>query len=170
MRKNGLLLIVLLLALVLSACQGLQIQRSEDGGADVTVTLDAERIRERLDQIVSVGNNPDGLMGSITVVNLVPADNIMRISGELQTANGQTITGSIDIQFSVQDGGLLVQIVAMQAAGFNMPEDRQQRLNDALAAGFGSAASATENVSFVSATVTDTTLELVFHVQRQSGS
>ncbi len=157
------LFILAVLAFGIAGCgANLQIERSADGGVDVTATISEQDVNTAVTDALAQ-NNP--LLRS-PQVDLQPGQIV--ITGEHDRRDGQgTVSGSLTVTITVQDGALLAQITSAQIEGVALSDERIQAFNQRLSEAFQRRANnRAGQITFKSVTITDTELQVVFNAKR----
>lgn len=165
MKTRMLLLMALLIALLAGCNRGevTDIQRNPEGGADVTVRLTEAEINEAIADALATAVNP--LLRNPQVD--LQAGQIV-VNGEHDRPVGQgTVSGSVTITLTIQDGTLLAQITQANIEGWDASDERIARFNERLANNFSRRANRENSpITFKSVTVTDDAVEVIFNIKR----
>lgn len=161
--KSISMVVLAVLALALVGCRAnLQIERSADGGVDVTATISEQDVNAAVADALAQSNpllrNPQ--------VDLQPGQIV--ITGEHDRRDGQgTVSGSLTVTVTVQNGALLAQITSAQIEGLDLSDERIQAFNQRLSENFQRRAdNRTGQITFKSVTITDNELQVVFNAKR----
>jgi hypothetical protein len=142
------------------ACSG---SSTIDGTSNLKVTINlSENDVNRLLRHSFVEQDEDNLLEDITSIDMQP--DVIRIYGTYTNSDGASVPGSVDLTFSVQDGMLQAEIVAVEIAGLDVNHPRVARINDLMTKEFAQAASESDEVEFVSVEITQDSLEFVIKV------
>jgi formylmethanofuran dehydrogenase subunit C len=160
------LLLTLFMIVGLAACNRdnvTSVERSAEGGVDVTVKLTEQEVNEAITTVLAVSANP--LLRNPTVD--LQAGQIV-VNGEHERRDGQgKVTGSITITVAVQDGLLLPQITQADIEDFDLSDARVAEFNQRLQADFNRRANRdNKQLTFKSVAITDSDLEIVFNFKR----
>ncbi len=163
MRARFWLLLAVVLALALTACGRVNIQRNASGGMTVTVTLTEADINAVVEQALAE-ENPLLRDPYVDLQN-----GAIVISGEHDLRNGQgRVSGTVTVTLSVEDGTLRAQITDVQIEGIDVSDEQVARLNDRLAEGFALRAGRDNRViTMTSVSVGNDSIELVFETEGQ---
>ena len=149
--------------LVAAACRGIGVSLDGEGNVNVSVDLTEADVNSVVQR--AMANNPNS---PIDVQNVDLMNGIIRATGTYtRPADNQVVNGTIDMTASVQNGGILIQISAVNVEGWSLDDQRITNLNARLAEGFAQAASQAEQVEFVSVRVTDNALQMQIKVKRE---
>ena len=153
--------ILMMMTFISMACifSGINIGNTTD--LELTVTL-KEDIINRLLRYSFSEQDEDNLLDDITSIDM-QAD-LIRIYGTYTHADGSEVPGSADMTFSVKDGKLHAEIIAVDINGLDANHPRVTRINDVLEREVGKAASDSDEVEFVSVEITEDSLEFIIKV------
>jgi hypothetical protein len=160
------ILILFGLLMILAGCNRgdvTDIQRDANGGADVTYKITESEINTAISSALAASANP--LLRNPTV-DLQPGQIV--IKGERDRLDGSgRISGSVTLTLTVQNGALLAQITKADIEGWDASDARIAEFNQRLTDDFTRRANRdNKQITFTSATITDTDVELVFNVKR----
>ncbi len=155
---------LILLAVTLTSLGCGPISNISRQGATIDVSLTEERVDGLLRRAeVMVDESGDAMLQQITEIDF--RDGVIHVEGTYD-ANGQTQSGSVDLQMSAVDGQLNVQLVNVDIAGVNPAQI--ERANQELAREFAAAAEQGD-VQFTDVTVTDDELQMTIRISFQQG-
>lgn len=154
------------LMLAMTACNRgsvSDVQVDPAGGVDATVTLTEQEVNDAVVEALSKQANP--LLRN-PVVDLQAGQIV--INGEHERRNGQgTISGSVTVTVTVQDGGLLAQVTSTTVDGWDATDARVAEFNQRLAEGFNRRANRDNGqLTFKAITITDTNLSFTINIKR----
>lgn len=154
------------LILAMTACNRgavSDVQVDPAGGVDATVTLTEQEVNDAVVEALSKQANP--LLRN-PVVDLQAGQIV--INGEHERRNGQgTISGSVTVTVTVQDGGLLAQVTSTTVDGWDATDARVAEFNQRLAEGFSRRANRDNGqLTFKAITITDTNLSFTINIKR----
>lgn len=158
MRKTGLLIAAAVLFAGL-ACSigGLNFR---DSGVQVTMSISEDQL-----------NNGDfrlkasDLFSGAYQVDLQPGKIV--IAGTLVRPNGTEVAGNAEFGISAANGALQVTILAINAQGISLNDDRVQQIQEAVTQALSQAFSEQELVSIESVVITDQTMDITVRVKLQ---
>ena len=159
--KLILFVVVLMMAMLSMACIFSGISVGDTTSLELTVTLKEDTLN-RLLRHSFTEQDEDNLLKTITSVDM-QAD-LIRIYGTYTHSDGSEVPGSVDLIFSVKDGKLNAEIIAVDIAGLDVNHPRVTRINDVLEREVGEAASDSDEVEFVSVEITEDSLEFIVKV------
>lgn len=156
------LLSAFLLITGLAACQfgGVQVERTGEGSARITVDISESEANQLIGEIVARANPPLLINPQLDLQN-----GQMVLNGEYDRRDGQRMRGSITLVPSVANSAIQITANAVNIDGFEATDARLADLNARLAEGLGARGRERgSGVRFESVTVSDTQLRLVFTV------
>jgi len=153
--------ISMMMASISMACVFSGLTVGDTTNLELTVALKEDTIN-RLLRHSFTELDEDNLLEDITSVDM-QAD-LIRIYGTYTNSDGSEVPGSADLTFSVGDGKLNAEIVAVDIAGLDVNHPRVTRINDVLEREVGEAASDNDKVEFVSVEITEDSLEFIIKV------
>ncbi len=157
------LVIPLIMAALSMACIFSGINIGGTNSLEVTVGMKENTINRLLrHSFTGQVDDEDNLLGDITSVDLQPG--LIRVFGTYTRSDGSEVPGSADLTFSVKDGMLAAEIIAVDIAGLDVNHPRITRINDLLAREFAESASDRDQVEFISVTITEDEVEFVIEV------
>lgn len=164
--KTRILVLFGVLMLALAGCnRGTveDVQRDPNGGADVTYKLTQSDINTAITDALSARSNP--LLRNPTV-DLQPGQIV--INGEHERRDGTgTVSGSITMTLTVQNGTLLAQISQANIEGWDATDPRIAEFNQRLTDDFSRRANRdNKQITFTSVSITDDAVELVFNIKK----
>lgn len=149
--------------------------RSE-GGSNVEINVDESGVitttislseTDALGVVQGTLAGQDNLFTTVSAVDM-RGDGTIRIFGTREFSGGGSVDGSIDLTIYAQDGGLFVQIIAVDAQGFGLDSDSLAAVNDALAQGFAQAAADSRGqTNFTNVTITDAALQMTVTIRAE---
>lgn len=163
--KAQMLLLSLLCVIGLAACRRAEvtdIQRDPGGGVDVTAQLSETDINDAIADALAVDNpllrdpNVDLQAGQIV------------INGTREKADGSgTVSGTMTITLSVENGAILTQVTAINIEGIRPSDERISNINQRISERVTRRADReNRQITVKSVAVSDTAVEVVFNVQR----
>lgn len=164
MRTKFLTTLFLLAIMLMSMACG-PVSNVSRQGATLNINLTEQRVDSllnRANMTVDTGRGDQAFLDEITEVDF--RDGTIYVEGMYTDANGETRTGSMDIEMSATDGLLNVRLANVQVEGVS--EAQLERLNEELATEFASEAEQGD-VEFVNVTVTDDELQMEIRVNFQ---
>ncbi len=155
---SRLVLFLMIMAMTMIACD-LSVDDLSD--MNVTVTLSEDTVNQLL-QHSFVEQDEDNLFDSISSIDMQPG--LIRIFGTYTPTDSASVSGSVDISFSVEDGMLNAEITAVDIAGLDIDSSRVTLINEVMAEAFSAEASGNDNVEFVSVNITEDAFEITIRV------
>ncbi|MBL8120655.1 MAG: LmeA family phospholipid-binding protein [Anaerolineae bacterium] len=158
-------LLCLLLLTLLAACnrENLGVQQGAEGGLDLTLSLSEADVNTAL--TAALAQLPNPLLRSPQAD--LQSGQIL-VTGQHERRDGQgTVSGTVTLTVTVQDGALLVQATQISIEGFDAGDARLAGFNRLLQDAFNNRLSRDRGLlTFKSVTITDAALEVVANVQR----
>jgi hypothetical protein len=160
------ILLFCVLVLGLAACNRgtvSDVQRDPNGGVDATVTLTEQEVNDAVVEALSKQGNP--LLRN-PKIDLQPGQLV--INGEHDRRDGKgTISGSVTVTITVQDGSLLAQVTKADIEGWDANDPRIAEFNQRLADAFNRRANRdNKQLTFKSIEISDTNLTFTINVKR----
>lgn len=164
--RMRLLLVCLGVLLVLTACNRgavSDVQVDPAGGVEATVTLTEQEVNDAV--VDALSKQANSLLRNPKVD--LQAGQIV-ITGEHERRDGQgTVSGSVTVTVTVQDGGLLAQVTQTTVEGWDASDARIAEFNQQLVAGFNRRANRDNGqLTFKAITITDSNLSFTINVKR----
>ncbi len=164
--KIRILLLCILTMTGLAACNRgnvTDVERDPNGGVDATVTLTEQEVNDAVIEALSKQANP--LLHS-PKIDLQAGQ--MVINGEHERRDGKgTVSGSLTVTISIQDGTLLPRITKTDIEGFDATDSRISEFNQRLVEVFNKRANLdSKQITFKAITLTDTNLSFTINVKR----
>ncbi len=159
-------LLFCVLVLGLAACNRgnvSDVQRDPNGGVDATVSLTEQEVNDAVVEALSKQGNP--LLRN-PKIDLQSGQ--MVISGEHERRDSKgTVSGSITVTVTVQNGSLLAQVTKADIEGYDASDPRIAEFNQKLADAFNRRANRdNKQITFTAITITDTNLTFTINVKR----
>lgn len=160
------LLIALLVALALTACRRgelTNIERNPEGGVTVTARLTEADVNAAVTEALAQAENPLLRNPQIDLQN-----GVIVVSGEHERRNGGgTVSGSINVTLTVQNGAILAQVSNLNIEGLDVADERLTTFNQRLANGFTARANRENRQITVDAvTITNDAIEITITAQQ----
>lgn len=158
-------LLVFLCIIPLAACnRSVDVQRNDDGTADITVTLTESDINSAIEAALNEGDDP---LLRDPEVDLQPGRIV--VSGEHDRRDGGgRVSGSITLSVTVVNGSLNVEATAIDIEGFDAGDEALQEFNERLASRLGARAGRdNSNAQLTDVTITDDNLSFTLRVSRE---
>jgi hypothetical protein len=164
--KTRIMILFGLLIFALAGCnrgEVVDVQRDANGGADVTYRITESDISTAITDALNAGGNP--LLRN-PKVDLQPGQIV--VSGDHERRDGKgTVSGTITITITIQNGTLLAQVTQANIDGWDASDTRIAEFNQRLANDFSRRANRdNKQINFTSATITDDAIDLVFNIKR----
>ncbi len=164
--KTRIMFLLGLLIFALAGCnrgEVVDVQRDGNGGADVTFRLTEGDISAAISEALSAGSNP--LLRN-PQIDLQPGQIV--VSGEHDRRDGKgSVSGTITITLSIQNGTLLAQVSQANIEGWDASDTRIAEFNQRLADNFSRRANRdNKQINFTSVTITNDAVEVVFNIKR----
>lgn len=164
--KIRVFMLLSLLIVVLVACNRgnvSDVQRDPNGGVDATVTLTEQEVNDAVVEALSKQGNP--LLRN-PKIDLQPGQLV--INGEHERRDGKgTVSGSVTVTITVQNGSLLPQITKADVEGWDANDSRIAEFNQKLTDAFNRRANRdNKQITFTAITITDTNLTFTVNVKR----
>ncbi len=165
MVKKLLLFLLLIGVVALAACRRAEvtdIQRDPSGGVDVTAELTESDISAAIADALAIDNpllrDPQ--------VDLQPGQIV--ITGQHDQRDGTgTVSGSLTVTLSVQNGAILAQVTQADIEGIDLSDARIATINSRIAERVTRRADReNRQITVQSVTISDTAVEVIFNVQR----
>lgn len=139
------------------------VQRDPNGGVDATVSLTEQEVNDTVAEALARQGNP--LLRN-PKIDLQPGQLV--INGERDRVNGQgTVSGSITVTITVQNGTILPQITKADIEGWDATDARVAEFNQRLAEAFNRRANSdNKQITFTAVTITDTNLTFTVNIKR----
>jgi hypothetical protein len=158
--KTLTLMVCLLAAFALTGCRRgdiTNVERGAEGGLTVTVQLSEADVNAAVNEALQATRNP--LLRS-PVVDL--QNGVIVVSGEHVRRDGNgTVSGSINVTLTVQNGTLLAQVSNLNIEGLDVADERLATFNQRLVNGFTVRANReNRQIAVDSVVVTDDHIEL----------
>jgi hypothetical protein len=155
------ILFILMLVFTLTACG--RAERNPDGGIDVPVNLSEQQVTDAIARVLAEGENP--LLRNPQVDFQT---GVIVINGEHQQRDGSgTVQGTLKANAGASDGALTITITDIQIEAYSADETQIADYNRRIAEALIRLANELPNVRVLSATVTDTELQLVINATRR---
>ena len=159
-------LMLCMLVLGLAACNRgnvSDVQRDPNGGVDATVSLTEQEVNDTVAEALSKQANP--LLRN-PKIDLQPGQLV--INGEHERRDGKgTVSGSVTLTITLQNGSLLAQITKADIEGFDASDPRIAEFNQKLADAFNRRANRdNKQITFTAITITDTNLTFTINIKR----
>jgi len=161
------LLILLLATVALAACRRAEvtnIERNPEGGLDVSASLSEADINAAIADALAIENpllrDPQVDLQNGQIV----------VTGSHEPRNGgETVSGSLTITLSVENGALLAQITQADIQGVDLSDERIANINQRISERLTTRANRENRaVTVQSVNVTDSAVEVTFNMQPQS--
>ncbi len=161
---------IFLAAVFLAGCGRAEItdvERNPDGGVDITAELSESDVNAAIQSALAANTNPllrnprvDLQAGQV----IVYGEHVAQGAGDLA---GTTVSGSITFTPSVQNGALALTVTDMQLEGIDSSDERVTAFNARLATALTNRANReNRQISVISVTVSDDSLQVVFNARR----
>ena len=159
-------LMLCMLVLGLAACNRgnvSDVQRDPNGGVDATVSLTEQEVNDTVAEALSKQANP--LLRNPKID--LQAGQLV-INGEHERRDGKgTVSGSVTMTVTLQNGSLLAQITKADIEGFDASDPRIAEFNQKLADAFNRRANRdNKQITFTAITITDTNLTFTINIKR----
>jgi ribosomal 50S subunit-recycling heat shock protein len=158
MRKTGLAIVVAVLFAGLACSLGGINFR--DDGVQVTMSISEEQLNNGEFRL-----NAGDLFSGAYQIDLQPGKIV--ITGTLVQPNGTEVAGNAEIGISAANGSLQVTILAVNAQGISLNDDRVQQIQDAVTQAISQAFSEQELVFIESIVITDQNMDITVRVKLQ---
>jgi hypothetical protein len=164
--KNRILLLALVGVLVLAGCRRAEItniQRDAAGGVDVTAKLTEAEMNDAIADALAVSNP----LLREPKVDLQPGQIVINGKHDKRDGSG-TVSGSLTMTLSIQNGALLAQVTQASIDGVDITSDpRVAELNQRIAERVTRRADReNRQITVKSVSITSDTVEVVFNVKR----
>lgn len=164
--KIRMLMLLSFLIVALAACNRdnvSDVQRDPNGGVDATVTLTEQEVNDAVVEALSKQSNP--LLRN-PKIDLQPGQLV--INGEHERRDGKgTVSGSVTVAITVQNGSLLPQITKADVEGWDANDSRIAEFNQKLTDAFNRRANRdNKQITFTTITITDTNLTFTVNIKR----
>lgn len=161
-----LLILCMGIMLVLTACNRgavSDVQVDPSGGVDATISLTEQEVNDAVVDALSKQTNP--LLRNPKVD--LQAGQIL-INGEHERRDGQgTVSGSVTVTITVENGGLLAQVSQANIEGWDATDARIAEFNQQLVASFNRRANRDNGqLTFKAITITDSNLSFTINIKR----
>jgi len=139
------------------------VQRDANGGVDATVSLTEQEVNDTVAEALAKQGNP--LLRN-PKIDLQPSQLV--INGEHERRDGKgTVSGSITITITLQNGTLLPQITKADIEGWDANDSRIAEFNQKLTDAFDRRANReNKQITFTAITITDTNLTFAVNIKR----
>ncbi len=139
------------------------VQRDANGDVDATVSLTGQEVNDAVIEALSKQGNP--LLRNPTI-DLQPGQLV--INGEHERRDGKgTVSGSLTMTITVQNGSLLAQITKADVEGFDASDPRIVEFNQKLTDAFNHRANRdNKQITFTAITISDTNLTFTVNIKR----
>ncbi|MCA0454668.1 MAG: DUF2993 domain-containing protein [Chloroflexi bacterium] len=139
------------------------VQVDPAGGVDATVTLTEQEVNDAVVDALSKQTNPLLRNPKVDLQN-----GQILINGEHERRDGQgTVSGSVTVTITVQNGGLLAQVTQANIEGWDASDARVAEFNQHLVEGFNRRANRDNGqLTFKAITITDSNLSFTINIKR----
>lgn len=164
--KIRLLMFIFAVPLLLVGCNraNVDVERNPDGGFNITATLNEAEVNTAIENALAQSANP---LLRDPQVDLQTGQIIINGQHDRRDGGG-TVSGSVTMTLSVQNGALAAQITQADVEGLDLTDERIADFNTRLAEGLARLAENDRGLITVqSITVTADNLQIVFTAQRQ---
>lgn len=164
--KLRIVILMSVLLMILAACnrgEVTDVQRNPEGGIDVTVKLTETEVNDAIVDALNSAANP--LLRDPSVD--LQAGQIV-INGQHERRDGGgTVSGSLIVTVTVENGALLAQVTQANVEGWDAGDERIQQFNQRLAENFSRRANRdNQQITVTAVNITDSELEVTFNARR----
>ena len=164
--KTRVLLIVLLLPLLLVACNRrgeTSVERNPEGGIDITTALSEADVNAIVTEALANMENP---LLRDPQVDLQNGQIVVNGEHDRRDGNGR-VSGNVILTVSVVSGAILVEATQVNIEGFDMSDERLAMFNQQLQAGFNRRADPDNRlINVQSVSISDDALTIVINARR----
>jgi len=158
--KRHILIVLLLCVFGLVGCRRgdvTSVERNPEGGVSITARLTEADVNAAVTEALAQMNNPLLRNPQVDLQN-----GVIVINGEHERRDGGgTVSGSINVTLSVQNGTLLAQVSNLNIEGVAVSDERLATFNQRLANGFTARANReNRQITVDTVTVTDDAIEI----------
>jgi hypothetical protein len=155
------IVVTVFVVFVLAACG--RAERNPEGGIDIPVNLTEQQVADVIARILAEGGNP---LLRDPQVDFQPG--LIVITGEHERRDGGgTVSGSLNANVGVSNGSLTIMLTNVQIEGYTADQSQIDNYNRRIAEALTGVANQLPNVQVVSASVTNTELQLVINATRR---
>jgi hypothetical protein len=164
------LLFGVLLLLVLAACNvgNVGVQRNENGGVDITVTLTESEVNTLITEaIVRAEESGQAIRVQNPSVDLQSGQIVLSGEYEQENGTGNFVTGTITLSVTTADGRATVSVVSADVNGIQANDERLTAITDRINEALNSRASRDNgaNITLTAIAITDSDLTMTINVQ-----
>ncbi len=165
------LLFGVLLLMVLAACNmgNVGVQRNENGGVDITVTLTESEVNTLITEAVTrAEENGRAIRVQNPSVDLQSGQIVLSGEYEQENGTGNFVTGTITLSVTTADGHATVAVVSADINGVQANDERLTAITDRINEALNSRASRDNgtNITLMAITITDSDMTMTINVQR----
>lgn len=158
------LALLLLFPLLLTACnrENANVQRNDEGGVDVSVSLTESEVNDMVTNALSQMANP---LLRDPQVDLQAGQIVINGQHDRRDGGGR-VEGRVVLAVTVVDGTISTEASEVVIEGFEATDARLAEFNEHFLADFNRRASRADRVTVESVTITDSAIDVKFAVQR----